>query len=274
MKDFKNKTAVVTGAASGIGRAIAERCVREGAHVVLADIEVPALQETERALTALGGQVLAVQTDVADNQAIARLADAAYARFGAVHLLFNNAGVGAGTTVWESTLADWAWVIGINLSGVFYGIHTFVPRMLAQNSECHIVNTASIAGLISGTGLGVYKATKHAVVSLSETLCCELAERGSKIQVSVLCPAWVNTQIMTSERNRSPALQNPPSDNVPSANDLALQQMVATGMAPQELAGHVFDAIRNEQFYILPHPDWKALIEQRMQNILQGRTPS
>jgi NAD(P)-dependent dehydrogenase (short-subunit alcohol dehydrogenase family) len=273
MKNFKNKTAVVTGAASGIGRAIAERCVQEGAHVVLADIEAPALQETERALTALGGQVLAVQTDVADSQAIARLADAAYARFGAVQLLFNNAGVAAGSTVWESTLADWQWVIGINLSGVFYGIREFVPRMLAQNGECHIINTASMFGLISGSNAGVYKATKHAVVSLSETLCCELADRNSKIKVSVLCPAWVRTRILQSERNRDPALQNPPVARTQQAAGEDFQKLVDNGMAPQEVAGHVFDAIRNEQFYILPHPEWKALIEQRMQNILQGKTP-
>ena len=237
--------------ASGIGRAIAEQCVREGAHVVLADIEEPALRSTARALTELGAQVLAV------------------------HLLFNIAGVAAGTTVWESTLADWTRVMGINLNGVFHGIHTFGPRMLAQDDECHIVNTASIAGLISSPGLGIYKASKHAVVSLSETLSCELAERGVKIKVSVLCPYWVKTQILRSQRNRSPALENPSSDcREVSAWAQAAQLAVKTGMEPHDVAGHVFDAIRGEHFYILTHPDWNPLIQQRMDNILQGRPPA
>ncbi len=218
--------------------------------------------------------MLAVKTDVADSQAIERLADAAYARFGAVHLLFNNAGVGAGTTVWESTLADWTWMMGINLNGVFHGIHTFVPRMLAQDCECHIVNTASMFGLISGPGAGIYKASKHAVVSLSETLSCELAERDSKIKVSVLCPAWVKTKILNSARNRSAALRNSKAERAPSAHGRAFQKAIRSGMEPHEVAGRVFDAIRDEHFYILTHPDWNPQIQRRMDNILHGRPPA
>ena len=277
MKEFKGKVAVVTGAASGIGRAIAERCAQEGMNVVLADVEEPALVQTEQELRAGGATVLAVRTDVSKAGDVESLAQKTVDAFGAVHVLFNNAGVGGGTTVWGSTLADWEWVMGVNLWGVIHGIHTFVPLMLKQDTECHIVNTASVAGLISGPTLGIYKVTKHGVVSLSETLYCELAERGAKIKVSVLCPGWVNTRIMDSDRNRPAELRNEPGsrpmDPKDQAGIQAMLQAAQTGLSPQQVAECVFDAIRNDTFYIITSPDWKPMIRQRMEAILEGRNP-
>src|SRR5207248_8286700 len=212
MKDFQGKVAVVTGAASGIGRALAGKSMQEGMKVVLADVEESALKQAEDELKASGAEVLAVRTDVSKAGEVEALAQQAFATYGAVHLLCNNAGVGAGTTVWGSSLADWQWVLGVNLWGVIHGIHFFVPRMLAQGSEGHIVNTASAAGLISSPGLGIYKVAKHGVVTLSETLALELAARGAKLKASVLCPEWVNTRIMDAERNRPQGLRNAPAE--------------------------------------------------------------
>jgi NAD(P)-dependent dehydrogenase (short-subunit alcohol dehydrogenase family) len=277
MKEFRDRVAVITGAASGIGRGLAEHCVREGMKVVLADIDETALAQTERELKGAGADVVVVRTDVSRSGDVNALAQRTLDTFGAVHLLFNNAGVGAGTTVWESTLEDWQWVMGVNLWGVIYGVRTFVPLMLKQGDECHIVNTASLAGLISGPALGVYKVTKHGVVSLSETLYCELAMTGSKIGVSVLCPAGVKTRIMDSERNRPVELQNASaSESVHPAvaqTEELLRQLTETGLSPSQVAVAVFDAIRDERFYILTHADSKPLMQKRMDDILQERNP-
>jgi NAD(P)-dependent dehydrogenase (short-subunit alcohol dehydrogenase family) len=229
-------------------------------------------------LNALGADVLAVQTDVSKASDVEELALKTLAAYGAVHLLFNNAGVGAGNTVWESTLADWEWTLGVNLWGVIYGIHFFVPLMLEQNTEGHIVNTASIAGLISGPGLGIYKVTKHGVVTLSETLYDELALRGAKIKVSVLCPGFINTRIMEATRNRPAGLQNDPSEEKLDPTSMAMfeamQQAVQAGMPPHQAADKVFQAIRDEKFYILTHPKLKGAIQTRMEDILQERNPT
>jgi NAD(P)-dependent dehydrogenase (short-subunit alcohol dehydrogenase family) len=272
VREFGGKVAVVTGAASGIGRALAERCAREGMRVVLADVEPAALDRAAAELKANGAEVLAVATDVSKASDIEALAQQTLEVFGAVHLLCNNAGVGAGSTVWESTLADWEWVLGVNLWGVIHGVRTFVPIMLAQGDECHVVNTASIAGLIAGPGLGVYKVTKHAVVTLSETLHYDLAMRGANIGVSVLCPEWVNTRIMESERNRPESLQNNSVAAQITPEMLAVWQYmsdaVRSGMSPAEVADQVFSAIRAQQLYILTHPATKALVRERMDDIL------
>ncbi len=175
MQEFRDRVAVITGAASGIGRALAQRCAQEGMKVVLADVEESALIETAAEVRASGAPALAVVTDVSNIRAVEALAQQTLDMFGAVHLLCNNAGVAAGTTIWDSTLADWEWVLAVNLWGVIYGVRVFVPIMLSQDTDCHIVNTASIAGLIAGPGLGVYKVAKHGVVTLSETLYYELA---------------------------------------------------------------------------------------------------
>ena len=278
MKEFQSKVAVVTGAASGIGRALAERCIKEGMKVVLADIEEKALTQASHELDATGANVLPVQTDVSKAEDVAALARQTIDRYGAVHLLFNNAGVGAGTTAWESTLADWEWTLGVNLWGVIHGVRTFVPLMLKQDSEGHVVNTASMAGLISGPGLSIYKVTKHGVVTFSETLYHELTLTGAKIKVSVLCPGWVNTHILDSARNRPAELQNAPGEEVMKpGTEMMMQfarQAVASGMPPQQVADIVFQAIRDEKFYILTHPEWKGAVRARMEDILEDRNPT
>jgi len=278
MKEFQGKVAVVTGAASGIGRALAEKCVREGMKVVLADIEEQALTRACQELDPTGTNVLAVQTDVSKAGEVAELAKKTLERYGAVHLLFNNAGVGAGTTLWESTLADWEWTMGVNLWGVIHGVRTFVPLMLKQNSEGHIINTASIAGFISGSGLGIYKVTKHGVVTLSETLYHELALTEANIKVSVLCPGSVHTQILDSARNRPAELQNAPDEEIMDAGTERIarlaRQAQESGMPPQQAAHIVFQAIRDEQFYVFTHPEMKGSIRARMADILEDRNPT
>ena len=282
MKNFQGKVAVVTGAASGIGRALAGKSAQEGMKVVLADVEESALKQAEAELQASGAQVLAVRTDVSQADEVEALAKITFETYGAVHLLFNNAGVGAGTTVWESSLADWKWVLGVNLWGVIHGIHFFVPRMLAQDSEGHIVNTASSAGLIASSGLGMYKVSKHGVVTLSETLALELAACGAKLKASVLCPEWVNTRIMDAERNRPQALANAPQEQHTSPETAAMAEMVIqvmrqlaqAGLPPSQVAEMVFDAIRQEKFYILTHPTTKQGVQVRMEAILQERMPT
>ncbi len=278
MKEFKDKVAVVTGAASGIGRGIAEHCVQEGMQVVLADIEQAALRLVEQELRSTGPTVLAVLTDVSKVGDVKALAQKTLDTFGAVHLLFNNAGVGAGSTIWESTLADWEWVLDVNLWGVIHGLRVFVPIMLAQDTECHIVNTASAAGLLPYHPVAAYQVTKHAVVALSEQLYYSLAQRTAKVKTSVLCPGWVNTRIMDAERNRPVELQNPVSDQpVSPALEAVIQSMsqaVEAGMSPQKVAEHVFSAIKEDKFYILTHPEFNPAIQTRMDNILQGRNPA
>jgi NAD(P)-dependent dehydrogenase (short-subunit alcohol dehydrogenase family) len=275
MEDFQGKVAVVTGAASGIGRALAEKSAQLGMKVVLADVEAGALEQAGEEMRAGGADVLAVQTDVSKAEDVEALAQKAYDTCGAVHLLFNNAGVGGGTTVWDSSLADWRWILGVNLWGVIHGVHFFVPRMLAQGSEGHIVNTASSAGLIASSGLGIYKVTKHGVVTLSETLALELRQAGANINVSVLCPEWVNTRIMDSERNRPAALQNPQQPLTPeiAAAIQAIRQLVQGGIPPSQVADMVFDAIRENRFYILTHPTTKFAVQLRMQGILDDSGP-
>ncbi len=278
MKEFKDKVAVITGAASGIGRAIADRCAREGMKVVLADVEESALASAAAEMSAAGATVLSVVTDVSKAGEVEALARKTLDEFGAVHMLCNNAGVGGGTTIWQSTLRDWEWVLGVNLWGVIHGVRFFVPIMLEQDTDGHVVNTASIAGLISGSALGIYKVTKHGVVSLSETLSCELAEMGSKVKVSVLCPGFVNTRIMDSDRNRPAELQNPPEEEVwtpeMEAQSEGMRRAVLRGIPATQVADAVFDAIREERFYIHTHPELKAWVQMRMEAILQERNPT
>ena len=282
MQNFKEKVAVITGAASGIGFAIAERCVQENMRVVMADIEETALRQAESRLRAAGGTVVAVRTDVSHFEDLEALAKHTLEAFGAVHLLINNAGVGAGSSVWESSIADWEWVIGVNLMGVIHGLRAFVPIMLVQNSEGHIVNTASVAGLLNYHPSAPYQVSKHAVVALSENLYFSLAYRQSKLKVSVLCPGWVNTKILESERNRPEGLLNPPpSQPLDPAIQAYIEQMVGemrkaveTGMKPGQVANLVFDAIRNEQFYIVTHPEFNPMIKRRMEDIVAQRNPA
>lgn len=277
METFGGKVAVITGAASGIGRALAQRAVQEGMKVVLADIEEEALTVTAAMLQAQGATVLSVRTNVAQAEEVAALAQRTLDAFGAVHLLFNNAGVAAGGPLWTMSLQDWEWVLGVNLWGVVHGIRTFVPILLQQGTEAHIVNTASIAGLVSTPGLGVYNVTKHGVVTLSETLYQDLQQTGAPVHVSVLCPGWVNTRIHEAGRNRPAALRNPPTativDPTAAETDQAMQQAIQSGMPAKEVAAQVFAAIRDRRFYILTHPPFQKLVQRRMAAILAGANP-
>ena len=275
MKEFAGKVAVITGAASGIGRGIAEWCVRAGMKVVLADIDETPLSDAEVELRALGGTVLGVRTDVSKRGDVQSLAREAFNAFGNVHLLFNNAGVAAGGTPWEATCNDWEWVIGVNLWGVIHGVKVFTPLMLAQKTECHIVNTASAAGLAAGGFSAPYSVTKHAVVALSESLYLALQQRNSLVKVSVLCPGMVRTNIANVERNRPAGLRNEPVALTPElqAGRAALGALIAASMPPGQVAEIVFDAIRKEQFYILTDPAWMDVIRLRTTKLVQMENP-
>jgi NAD(P)-dependent dehydrogenase (short-subunit alcohol dehydrogenase family) len=270
MRDLRGKTALVTGGASGIGRAMAERFAAEGMRIVLADVEPGALETTAAALRTGGADVLAVPTDVTDGAQMEALAE----RAGRVDVLCNNAGVAISGPVWLHTVADWEWVLGVNLWGVIHGIRVFVPRMIAQGGPGHVVNTASVAGLTSNPMMGVYNVTKHAVVTLSETLHKDLALVGAPIKVSVLCPGFVQTAIADSDRNRPQALQNADAAPRAEAMEQIVRQALATGLPPSQVAQDVLDAIREERFYIQTHPQFASHIRERMEDILQNRVPS
>ena len=275
MKDFQHKVAVVTGAASGIGRALARRFAGEGMQVVLADIERGALEEAAHEIAGIGTGAIAVPTDVSQGAQVEALARRAVDAFGAVHVVCNNAGVALMGQTWTHSVADWEWLLGVNLWGVIHGVRVFTPLLLAQGSEGHIVNTASVAGVTSSPGMSIYNVSKHGVVTLSETLHKELTSIGSAVKVSVLCPGFVNTRILDSQRNRPAAL----ADAAPTAAradevDQAIRQRLAAGSPPDHVAGLVLEAIRAERFYIFPHPQWKAQIGERMRDILEERNPS
>ncbi len=275
MKEFHDKVAVVTGAASGIGRAMVERFAAAGMNVVLADVEEPALAAATRALVDRGAAALAVRTDVARAADVEALADAAFGRFGGVHVVCNNAGVaGDGISTWEQSLESWQWVLGVNLWGVVHGIHTFVPRMLAQGGEAHVVNTASMAGHLSMPFLATYNATKFAVVTISECLHHELQMMGAAVQVSVLCPGFVRTNIIDAERNRPPQLRDDgPRSEAAQAFRSAVRGFVDAGTPPETVAERVFEAIRDERFWIFPHPEMLEAIRARADNILAQENP-
>jgi NAD(P)-dependent dehydrogenase (short-subunit alcohol dehydrogenase family) len=273
MRDFKGKVAVVTGAASGIGLGLAERAAQEGMRVVLADVEEAALREAEKRLRAAGSEVLAVVADVARREQVEALRDRVLASFGGVHLLCNNAGVSVGGMTWDLTHDDWTWTLGVNLWGVIHGVRAFVPAMLAGGEEGHVVNTASMAGLIAGPGMSAYSATKHAVVAISETMFHELAATGARVGCSVLCPGWVNTRIADSERNRPTHLPETTGFSPPPEVESFVRQLLATGMSPAEVAAQVFDAVREGRFWILTHPDFNPLVTARFDAAVGGRNP-
>jgi NAD(P)-dependent dehydrogenase (short-subunit alcohol dehydrogenase family) len=235
-----------------------------------------ALDAAEKGLKSKGAPVLAVQCDVSKAGEVEALADRAYEEFGAVHVLCNNAGVGVGGLSWQHSIEDWQWVLGVNLWGVIHGIRTFVPRMIAEGNEGHVVNTASVAGLISSPYMAVYQATKHAVVSMTESLKMELDMTGAKISASVLCPGFVATKISDSERNRPSGLKTETASADGAQQDLMREmarQQIAAGIKPAEVAEMVLEAIRDDRFYIVTHPRFGKLIRLRMENILEGKTP-
>lgn len=277
MKEFKGKVAVITGAASGIGRGLAERCTREGMKVVLADIEKAALEKTQADLdlAAAGAETLTVVTDVSNPEDVSALAQQARERFGAVHLLCNNAGVAAGAALWESSDNDCQWVIGVNLMGVIHGIRTFVPMMTAGGEPGHIVNTASLTGVSTFHPSALYQLTKHGVVALSEQLHHDLKLRKTGIGVSVLCPGFVNTRIMDSERNRPGRYRDssPPAKAAPNEVEAVFRKMVQEGMPTAQVADLVFKAILEEKLFIFTHPEIKVHIRSRMEAMLEERNP-
>lgn len=281
MNDYKGKVAVITGGASGFGLEFARVGAARGMKLVLADVQQDALDSARAELEAAGAEVLAMRCDVRTADAVQALADATMARFGAVHLLFNNAGVGAGGLIWENTQADWEWVLGVNLWGVIHGMRIFTPLMLAcaqkdPSYQGHIVNTASMAGLLNAPTMGIYNVSKHAVVSLSESLYQDLKLVDAPIGASVLCPYFVPTGISHSHRNRPEDVQNAPAP--PTASQRAAQAMsekaVSSGkVSAADVACMTFEAIDAGQFYIYSHPQALANVQQRMEEIVTIRNP-
>ena len=277
MKDFTGKVAVITGAGSGFGREFARIGARLGMKLALADVNADALEASAAALRAQGADVLARRCDVSQGDQVQALADAALARFGAIHLVFNNAGVaGTGGFIWENSESDWNWTLGVNLWGVVHGIRVFVPILLAQDCDCHVVNTASVAGLISPQMMGVYNVSKHAVVAASETLYQDLRLAQARVGVSVLCPAFVPTGIFDSHRNRPEALRNtaPPTESQKAAQRQGEQAVRSGKLSAADVAERTFDAVRENRFYVLTHPRILQSVELRMQDILAQRNPS
>ena len=286
MREFEGKVAVVTGAASGIGRALADRFAREGMKVVLADIEEDALEGAVLELKRQERDVIGVLTDVSSLESVEELAQKTIDAYGGVHILCNNAGVSGDLDVlakpmrvWEHSMKEWEWTFGVNFWGVVHGVKTFLPIMLEQDEEAHIVNTASMAGLMSGPTADIYGTTKHAVVRISEALHLQLAEIDSKVKASVLCPGFVDTNIGTSWRNRPDELWT--GGARPSDEELERRRQVRISaqatrtnvITPEQVADQVFEAVRDERFYIITHDNFDDAIRTRMDNILERRNP-
>ncbi|CAH2901786.1 MAG: Short-chain dehydrogenase/reductase SDR [uncultured Paraburkholderia sp.] len=282
MFEFAGKVAVITGAASGFGLAFAQKGAALGMKLVLADLNPDALAQAVDTLRAAGADAIGVPTDVSSATQVEALAQAALDAFGKVHLLFSNAGVGSGGLLWESSANDWSWVFGVNVMGVAHGVRAFAPIMLAQNEPAHIVNTASVAGLLSPPAMGVYNASKHAVVSLTETLYHDLqiAQSGREVSrrvgCSLLCPAFVPTGIADAERSRPAELRN---ESRPTRSQIAagkqLQRAVQSGkLSAADVAGITFEAIAERRFYIITHPAIMATVRLRHEDIEQLRDPT
>ncbi len=275
MKDLASRVAWITGAASGIGLALAHRLAAENMKLVLVDIEDGPLREAEAALTAKGASVLALKVDVGNGAAMEAATKQALDTFGVVHVIVSNAGVGGGGgPMWQISEADWKWALDVNLWGVIHAIRLLLPPLLASGEEGHVVNTASIAGLTSTPFMGPYTATKHAVVATSECLAKELELTKAKVGVSVLCPGFVKTKIASSHRNRpsdAPASTDPDGRGKQFAG--VLDQLVAAGVPAEKIADAVVDAIRESRFYILTHPEMKPQVEKRMEQILGEKQP-
>ncbi|MCX7174496.1 MAG: SDR family NAD(P)-dependent oxidoreductase [Proteobacteria bacterium] len=276
MQDFRDKTAVITGAASGIGLALALRAAREGMRLVLADIEGEKLKAAAATLGVAAERLSLHTLDVSRDEDIANMADEAFRRFGEVHLVCNNAGVGLTRVTWEHSLKDWEWVLGVNLWSVIHGIRHFVPRMLKQSGDSHIVNTASVAGLLSTPGMAAYNVSKHGVVTLSETLYSELAALKSGVGVSVLCPAWVPTAIHESDRNRQDRYGTPDEASAVSrAYEERMGQAVKSGRkTADDMADAVFEAVKENRFYVIPHRKINNAVQLHMDDIMQQRNPT
>jgi NAD(P)-dependent dehydrogenase (short-subunit alcohol dehydrogenase family) len=275
MQDFAGKVAVITGAGSGFGREFARLGHALGMKLVLADVQGEALNVVVAELGSAGATVIGEVIDVARGEDVQRLADRAYAELGSVHLLFNNAGVGCGGLVWENADRDWQWVLGVNLWGVIHGIRHFVPRMIASGEPGHVVNTASVAGLVCPPNMGVYNVSKHAVVALTETLAHDLRLAQANIGVSLLCPAFVPTGIAQSHRNRPSELRGDPPTASQRAAHAALTKAVDSGkLTAAQVAQMTFDAVAADRFYVLTHPQILPTVQLRFDDIVQQRAPS
>jgi len=279
MKEFKDRVAVITGAASGIGYSMAERFAAEGMKVVLADVGDAALARAESALQEKGAETLAVRTDVSKADDVNALAEKTIAAFGAVHIVCNNAGVTGGTDpVWKQPLESWQWTLGVNAWGIIHGIRAFVPIMLQQGTEGHIVNTSSGSGLFPAPPFsGPYVASKYAVVAISEVLHLELTLMCSKVKVSVLCPGYVRTNIMRTNYHNLPEKlkrSQPVSNEFEQKLFELSSKSLKAGIPPEQVAGDVIEAIRNEQFYIFPNPEVMKIVRNRMECILTQQNPT
>jgi NAD(P)-dependent dehydrogenase (short-subunit alcohol dehydrogenase family) len=271
MKELKRRVAAVTGAASGLGRAMALAFAGEGMHVALAD--VADTSEVFAQVEARGVSALSMKVDVSRAEEVDAFAALVEKDLGPAAVVCNNAGVAPGGETWEVSVDDWRWILGVNLWGVINGVRAFTPRLLARNSG-HIVNTASVAGLISPPGSAAYNVTKHAVVALSETLHHDLRERGAAVGVSVLCPAYVPTRIAESERNRPQGYVATPLSERMRARKAMLKKAVDSGrLSAEDVARAVVDAVKRERFYVLTHPRIKGAIQARMEDILGEREP-
>ena len=278
MKELREKVAVVTGAASGIGEALAERFAEEGMKLVLADVDGAGLEDLAKRLEARGCETLVVPTDVSRPEEVDALADKAFEAFGQVHVVCNNAGVFSAGSSWETPLEDYQWVLGVNTFGVIHGVRSFVPRLIAQDSEAHVVNTASMAGVTSMPFVAAYNMSKHAVVAMSEVLYHELSLTQSKVKVSLLCPEAIATRIDDAERCRpeqyrgeEDAAANPAKESVLGA----LSATVRDGLPPSVMADRVVNAIREERFYILSdEKDWRRACNTRLDDVREGRNPT
>ena len=280
ISDFKGKTAVLTGAGSGFGLECARIGARLGMNLVMADVQQDALDKAVAEISATGAQVLPFRLDVSKAAEVEALGAAVLARFGAPHLVFNNAGVGAGGLIWENTLKDWEWVIGVNLMGVAHGVRVFTPMMLEAAKkdpawQGHIVNTASMAGLLNAPNMGIYNVSKHAVVSMSETLYQDLALVTDQLSASVLCPFFVPTGISQSHRNRPDELPAAKPTRSQLIGQAMSDKAVGSGkVTAADVAQKVFDAIAANQFYIYSHPKAIGSVQTRLEDILQARNPT
>jgi NAD(P)-dependent dehydrogenase (short-subunit alcohol dehydrogenase family) len=280
MKTFAGRTAVITGAGSGFGLEVSRIAAARKMNVVMADVQQDALDRAAAEIRALGAAVLAQRVDVAHAAEVEALGDATRERFGAPHFVFNNAGVGAGGLIWENTAADWAWVLGVNVMGVAHGIRVFTPMMLEAAAmdpsyEGHVVNTASMAGLVNPPNMGVYNASKHAVVSISETLYHDLNLVTDQIGASVLCPFFVPTAIGESQRNRPQSLAAAKPTKSQLIGRAMNDRAVGSGkVSAADVAGFVFDAIAQRRFYIYSHPKALGSVQTRLEDVVQARNPS
>ena len=279
ISDFKGKTAVITGAGSGFGLAVARIGASLGMQLVLIDVQQDTLDTASTELQAAGAQTMAFRLDVSDAAQMEAMADSVKSRWGAPHLVFNNAGVGSGGLIWENTAKDWKWVLGVNVMGVVHGVRLFTPMMLeaaAQDAawQGHIVNTASMAGLLNPPNMGVYNVSKHAVVALSETLYQDLRLVTGQIGASVLCPYFVDTGISQSFRNRPADMEGKPTRSQQVQHAMISKAVASGKVSAAEVAQLVFDAVARNQFYIYSHPKAIGAVQTRLEDVLQARNPT